>query len=115
MSNPANLIPAAETSIATGSATITLNAPWTGGFGATPGGAVVGGSHSVLHRMNGVAVAVVPGSNLSPVQQAGPLALLPLAQRAMLNATVSNTWFASSLNGGITVNVPWSSAAAPWT
>lgn len=81
-----------------------LNTPWTGGYGGASGPALVGGRQSGLNAMNGVVVAVAPGSTLSLVQQAGPLALLPLAQTAMLNASISNTWFASSLNGGASIN-----------
>ena len=81
-----------------------LNAPWTGGYGGAGGGAVVGGGQSGLNAINGVAMAVAPGGTVSLVQQTGPLALLPLAQTAMLNAAVSNTWIASSLTGGASIN-----------
>lgn len=81
-----------------------LNIPWTGGYGAASGGALVGGAQSGLNTINGLATAVAPGSTVSLVQQAGPLGLLPLAQAAMLNAAVSNTWISSSLNGGASIN-----------
>jgi len=84
--------------------TTQLNTPWTGGYGGASGGALVGGSQSGLNTINGASVALAPGSTFSLVQQAGPLALLPLMQTAMLNAAVSNTWIASSLNGGATIN-----------
>ena len=81
-----------------------LNAPWTGGYGGASGGALVGGSQSGVNAVNGFSAAIAPGGTLSLVQQAGPLALLPLAQIAMLNSAISNTWIASSLNGGATIN-----------
>jgi hypothetical protein len=81
-----------------------LNAPWTGGYGGASGGALVGGSQSGVNAVNGFSAAIAPGGTLSLVQQAGPLALLPLAQTAMLNSAVSNTWIASSLNGMATIN-----------
>lgn len=81
-----------------------LNAPWTGGYGGASGGALVGGSQSGVNAVNGFSAAIAPGGTLSLVQQAGPLALLPLAQIAMLNSAISNTWIASSLNGAATIN-----------
>lgn len=81
-----------------------LNTPWTGGYGGASGAALVGGGQTGLNAINGVGVAVAPGATVSLVQQTGPLALLPLAQASMLNAAVSNTWVASALNGGATIN-----------
>lgn len=82
----------------------TLNMPWTGGYGGASGSALVGGAQSGSNTINGLATVVAPGSTVSLVQQAGPLGLLPLAQAAMLNAAVSNTWISSSLNGGASIN-----------
>lgn len=82
----------------------TGNAPWTGGYGGASGGALVGGAQSGLNTINGVALAVTPGATVSLVQQTGPLALLPLVQASMLNAAVTNTWVASSLSGGASIN-----------
>jgi hypothetical protein len=81
-----------------------LNAPWTGGYGGASGGALVGGAQSGVNAVNGFSAAIAPGGTLSLTQQAGPIALLPLAQIAMLNSAITNTWFASSLNGGATIN-----------
>lgn len=81
-----------------------LNTPWIGGYGGASGGALVGGSQSGVNAVNGFSAAVAPSGALSLVQQAGPLALLPLAQTAMLNSAITNTWLASSLNGSATIN-----------
>ena len=89
-----------------------LNTPWTGGYGGASGGALVGGAQSGLNTINGVAMAAAPGATVSLVQQAGPLALLPLAQTSMLNAAVSNTWVSSALNGGASINGAVGASAA---